>query len=59
MEIVINVFFFIEFCKNMYVYCIIYNYDDIKFFIICQFDENDMFNDIFEQYKLDKVLNCV
>lgn len=50
-EIVINASFFTELCKNMYAHCITHNYDNIKFLIICQLDENDMSNDTFEQYK--------
>lgn len=51
--------FFTELCKNMYAHCITHNYDNIKFLIICQLDENDMSNDTFEQYKSDKVSNRV
>lgn len=46
-------------CKNMYAHCITHNYDNVKFLIICQLDENDMSNDTFEQYKSDKVSNRV
>lgn len=46
-------------CKNMYAHCITHNYDNIYFLIICQLDENDISNDTFEQYKSDKVSNCV
>lgn len=43
----------------MYAHCIKHNYDNVKFLIICQLDENDMSNDTFEQYKSDKVSNRV
>lgn len=39
----------------MYAHCITHNYDNINFLIIWQLDEND----IFEQYKSDKVSNRV
>lgn len=55
----INASFFTELCKNMYAHCKTHNYDNIKFLIICQLDENDISNDTFEQYKSDKVSNCV